>query len=195
MQSECKNVILCALNWRCCTAAVQCECTFRRFISLLSMKFRHYDTCHDVWRNAVQQIFTSFCWWSHVAKSLPYFNKKSGNPIPYLCTMCQHLSHLLLYAVLQLHSCRLIFPANTALSSKPAAARGAWWDRGMLDHFIDPAALSVLREQLLKNTKFVHIIVCCWWLGSRVASSAATSRRHCFSHRTLHHSVWLYDRL
>jgi len=26
-------------------------------------------------------------------------------------------------------------------------------------------------------------------------SSAATSRRHCFSHRTLHHSVWLYDRL
>ena len=32
-------------------------------------------------------------------------------------------------------------------------------------------------------------------LRHHCCSSAATSRRHCFSHRTLHHSVWLYDRL
>ena len=32
-------------------------------------------------------------------------------------------------------------------------------------------------------------------LRHHCCSSAATSRRHCFSHRTLHHNVSLYDRL
>ena len=49
-------------------------------------------------------------------------------------------------------------------------------------------AESMLLE---RGTLFRRLFV----LRHHCCSSAATSRRHCFSHRTLHHSVWLYDRL
>jgi len=44
---------------------------------------------------------------------------------------------------------------------------------------------------LERGTLFRRLFV----LRHHCCSSAATSRWHCFSHRTLHHSVWLYDRL
>ena len=59
----------------------QCECTFRHFIGVSPMQFRHYYTCNNV-RYAFQRIFSRFSWWSRVAKHLPYYfpKKKSGNP-------------------------------------------------------------------------------------------------------------------
>ena len=46
-------------------------------------------------------------------------------------------------------------------------------------------------DRLERGTLFRRLFV----LRHHCCSSAATSRRHCFSDRTLHHSVWLYDRL
>ena len=43
--------------------------------------------------------------------------------------------------------------------------------------------------------RFVRIEQSCWWWLFPCCSSAATWRRHCSSHRTLHHSVQLCDRL
>ena len=52
---------------------------------------------------------------------------------------------------------------------------------------IEPSRRLLLERGMLFRRLFVMRHRCC--------SSAATSRRHCFSHRTLHHSVQLYDRL
>ena len=52
---------------------------------------------------------------------------------------------------------------------------------------IEPSRSLLLERGTLYRRLFVLRHHCC--------SSAATSRRHCFSHRTLHHSVRLCDRL
>ena len=52
---------------------------------------------------------------------------------------------------------------------------------------IEPSRWLLLERGMLFRRLFV--------LRRRCCSSAATSRLHCFSHRTLHHSVQLCDRL
>jgi len=60
-----------------------------------------------------------------------------------------------------------------------------WWGAGMVICLELGADLHMAQLMLLRLFVLRHH--CC--------SSAATLRRHCFSHRTLHHSVWLCDRL
>jgi len=52
-------IILCARNWRCCGAAMQCERTVTHFIGVSSMEFRHYCASYDV-RSAASEFFRRF---------------------------------------------------------------------------------------------------------------------------------------
>ena len=69
----------------------QCECTFRHFIGVSPMQFRHYYTCNNV-RYAFQRIFSRFSWWSRVAKHLPYYFRKKRN-LATLALTCPETVH------------------------------------------------------------------------------------------------------
>ena len=77
----------------------------------------------------------------------------------------------------------------TPTTSPPSFLNTRWSYRS---HDAPRWVIELSRSLLLeRGTLFRRLFV----LRHHCCSSAATSRRHCFSHRTLHHSVWLHDRL
>jgi len=84
-----------------------------------------------------------------------------------------------LHSTADIGSRRRLRSASTSTLVIPTTRRITPGDRAFL--------VMLLEHGMLFRRLFI--------LRHRCCSSAATSRRHCFSHRTLHHSLQLCDRL
>jgi len=150
------------------TTAAVCQCLQRRRSSRVLRKEVGAHNSTSPWTTLAESSRENSVPVMCSRVSLPY---RHGAVIPYW--------NLPRSVTADVGSCRRLRSASTSTLSYRAHDAPRW--------VIEPSRWLLLKRGMLFRRLFV--------LRHRCCSSAASSRRHCFSHRTLHRSVQLCDRL